>query len=637
MKRASSFDDAVRRTYVLRGPVEARICRDSHGAAFKRSYVGTFSEIFGVSVRLSPLVWRRRQRVWHAAVAPYGYQVGIFVMARARLAFTARRSPVLGTKGAVASSQSLATHIGARILKRGGNAVDAAVAVAAALAVTEPCSCGLGGDCFMLFYDSSSKIVKGLNGSGRCPAELTLNRAMAETGRGPSETLPNRHPHTVTVPGAAAAWDDAVSKWGSGVLTLSQILDPAARLAEEGFPVGPVTAYHWNEGLAALDGSAGGGELRAPGERRAPRCGEVFRNPGMACTLRELGEGGQHAFYGGRVGRAIVEVLALAGGVLSMDDLAMHESTFPEPISVDYKGVRVFEVPPNGQGITALLALNILAELEQQHTRSPKLHALIWRAQALRLAFSDTRYYCADPDVVDVPVVQLLSREYARELSKLFDPQSACRQLQHGHPAAQSCTVSFQVVDDAGNAVSMVVSNYEGFGTGLVPTGCGFTLQNRGLNFSLDAAHPNCLAPSAHPLPFSLMSNRPYHTIIPCMATVAATGELYATLTNMGRFMQPQGHLQLLCHLLRGVDPQTAVDMPRFCITDIDGGRRVDIEDGTPDEVVESLRRRGHDVRVLSGHSRAQFGRAQIILRDGTSGVLWCGSDGRADGMAIAF
>ncbi|CAM9583466.1 unnamed protein product [Scytosiphon promiscuus] len=402
---------------------------------------------------------------------------------------------------------------------------------------------------------------------------------------------------------------------------------------------------------------------------RPPSSGEVFRNPDMAGVLRELGSGGKEAFYAGRIGEAMVDVLQEMGGLLTADDLKDHTTAFVEPISVEFAGTRVYEVPPNGQGIAALLALNILKELgvvdgsnEQQQggkggeEEAAYLHRLI---EVLRLAFADTRWYCADMDKAEVPVKELLGKAYAAERAGLFDPARASVDVKKGSPTKSSCTVSFQVVDDQGNAVSFVNSNYLGFGSGIVPEGCGFTLQSRGCNFSLDPEHPNVLAPC----------KRPYHTIIPCMVTSEETGELFATMTNMGGFMQPQGHVQLLSNLLlRGMDPQAAIDAPRFCIRnglangaiaiepwsshddalssretskgdcggdEGDGGRG----EGGYEAVVEKLRRMGHDVRVVRGHARVEMGRAQIIQRkmSGDTPVLWCGSDGRADGCAIAW
>eukprot|EP00903_Cladosiphon_okamuranus_P010718 g10130.t1 len=588
---------------------------------------------------------------------------------KAMLDFQARRSPVMGTHAAVSTSQPLATDIGARILRAGGNAVDAAVAISSALCVLEPCSTGLGGDMFMLYYEASSKKVHAVNGSGTAPAALTLERCMADLAKSTTSAttdstpcaatkmceIPAHHPHSVTVPGAAAGWCDAVSKFGSGALKLSQLMEPAALLAEEGFPVSPITAHHWGLCAYQLETGPNKGTALLNPNGKAPSSGEVFRNPDMAGVLRELGAGGKEAFYGGRIGEAVVKVLRDMGGVLTVEDLKAHTTAFVDPISVEFAGVRVYEAPPNGQGIAALLALNILKELgvvedaknEGGEGEAAYLHRLI---EVLRLAFADTRWYCADMDKANVPVEELLGQPYAAERARLFNPARASADVKKGSPTKSSCTVSFQVVDDQGNAVSFVNSNYLGFGSGIVPEGCGFSLQSRGSNFCLDPDHPNVLAPG----------KRPYHTIIPCMVTSEDTGELFATMTNMGGFMQPQGHVQLLSNLLlRGMDPQAAIDAPRFCIRDGMANGAVALEpwssqsatdncqtsEGTGGEgggyeaVVAELRRLGHDIRVVRGHHRVEMGRAQIIQRkmSGDTQVLWCGSDGRADGCALAW
>ncbi|GAB4456448.1 MAG: gamma-glutamyltransferase family protein [Anaerolineales bacterium] len=545
-------------------------------------------------------------------------------------AFTSRRSPVYSRRGIVATSQPLATAAGLEILAKGGNAADAAVAAGAALNVTEPTSTGIGGDMFALFYSADTGKVTALNGSGAAPSALTLDRLKKEGLL--AETLPPFHAHTVTVPGACAGWCDLIAKHGS--LPLTEILAPAIRLAEEGFPVAPLTAHFWARGAERqLKSAPNGGELTLNG--RAPKAGELFRNPGLARTFKAVAEGGASAFYQGAIAESIVGVIKEAGGCLTMDDLASHTSTWEEPISVIYRGLRVYECPPNGQGITALIALNILegfdlASLEA--LSAEKMHLMI---EALRLAFADARWYVADPKFSNVPVKELLSKEYAAERRKLLDPQRATVDQKRGAPVASSNTVYLSVVDQWGNACSFINSNYMGFGTGIVPKGWGFTLQNRGHNFSLDPNHPNCLAPR----------KRPYHTIIPAMVTrlpsPAGRGaggeveELYASYGVMGGFMQPQGHVQVLSALHdAGLDPQSALDLPRFCIDVDEAGGRVAIEEGMPKETLDALQKMGHPVYEVTGYERALFGRGQVILRDPETGVLCGGSDPRADGYA---
>ncbi len=557
--------------------------------------------------------------------------------------YPSRRSPVMGRDGMVASSQPLATAAGLEILARGGNAADAAVAVAAALNVTEPTSTGIGGDMFALYYEAATGQITALNGSGRAPAALTLGRLQAEgfldnlepsTVHRPLSTvptLPPYHPYTVTVPGACAGWCDLLARYGT--LGLPAVLAPAIRLAEEGFPVAPVTAYFWQRAAERqLQSALNGGEMTLQG--RGPRPGELFRNPGLARTLRAVAEGGKRAFYEGEIAEAIVATLRQAGGCLTLDDLAAHTSTWDEPISVTYGDLRLWECPPNGQGITTLLALNILEgfDLPADPLHPDRLHLEI---EALRLAFADTRWYVADPRHPQTSEVwktsevypALLSKAYAAERRRLLDPRRATLDQKRGVPLAASDTVYFCVVDRWGNACSFINSNYMGFGTGIVPKGWGFTLQNRGHNFSLDPAHPNALAPG----------KRPYHTIIPALITRRDDGSLVGPMGVMGGFMQPQGHVQVFLALAQGLDPQTALDLPRFCIEDGTAGGGVALEEGISGETLADLAGRGHPVRRVTGWERALFGRGQVILRDPQTGVLIGGSDPRADGCAMTL
>jgi gamma-glutamyltranspeptidase/glutathione hydrolase len=536
--------------------------------------------------------------------------------------FTSRRSPVYGRNGIVATSQPLATAAGLEMLALGGNAADAAVAAAAALNVTEPTSTGIGGDMFALYFDADTKQVTALNGSGRAPSALDLAQLARD---GITDELPPFHAHTVTVPGACAGWFDLVERHGS--LPMADILVPAIRLASDGFPVAPLTSYFWKRGAGRqLQSAPNGHELTLDG--RGPEPGEIFRNPGLARTFSVIAEKGKAAFYEGEIAASIVAVLKQVGGRMTESDLAEHVSTWESPISADYRGLRVYECPPNGQGLAALLALNILdgfdlAPLAFLSTK--RLHLVI---EALRLAFADARWYVADLAFNDIPLAQLLSKSYADERRKLIDTQHATRNIMRGTPVSSSDTVYLSVVDQWGNACSFINSNYMGFGTGIVPKGWGFTLQNRGHNFSLDPKHPNALAPR----------KRPYHTIIPAMVTRASDGSLYASYGVMGGFMQPQGHVQVLSALVDdGLDPQSALDLPRFCIDADQAGGRVAIEEGMPEETFAGLEKLGHPLYKVHGYERALFGRGQVILRDPVTGVLCAGSDPRADGCAMAL
>ncbi|KAG7374117.1 gamma-glutamyltranspeptidase [Nitzschia inconspicua] len=553
--------------------------------------------------------------------------------------FVSRRSPVLCRNGCVASSQPLASSIGVDLLKQGANAAEAAIAVAAALNVTEPCSCGLGGDMFCLYYDASKREVFAINGSGKSPTALNLEVLQQDCPSSDEQGKINIDKfrfsaHAVSVPGAAQGYEDLLKRHGSGKFSLSDLLEPAAKLAEEGFPVGPITSYHWCSGIDQIRSWMKADEsvpLTVDGTS-GPKPGEIFRNADMARILRQLGsKGAKEGFYEGFAGQAIVDAVQKHGGVMTLDDLKDHTSTFPNPISAQYREVNLWQIPPNGQGIAGLIALKGLNSLEQQRKcpdispgNADSYHAMI---EMMRLGFADARQYVCDPNCMNISSDFLLdSDRVEKRACHLFDKTKATIA---GTPLPSSCTVSFQVVDGAGNAISFVNSNFMGFGTGIVPHGCGFTLQNRGFGFSVEPGHPNAVAPR----------KRPYHTIIPGMLTFADTNQLYATISNMGGNMQPQGHVQLTVGMVAGgLDPQAAIDFPRFCIADGTQGGQVHMEGEVEEEVVEELKSRGHDIcSGIVGHGRAVFGRAQIIKRDRKTGVLWAGSDGRADGCAIGF
>lgn len=537
--------------------------------------------------------------------------------------YISRRSPVVGTGGMVASSQPLATQAGISVLAAGGNAADAAIATAAALQVTQPCSTGLGGDCFCLYYEKEGGRVLALNGSGRSPAALTLERARRETG---GKVLPDFHPFTVTVPGAPRAWEDLSRRLGR--LPLERALAPAVRMAEEGFAVAPLTAQWWQLGAAAqLARHRHGGELMIDG--RGPRAGERIRLPELASSLRSLGEEGSRPFYEGRIAEAIVAAVREAGGLLAIEDLTAHTSEWVHPISTEYRGAQIWECPPNGQGLAVLLALSILRHLPVlEHPPSDPLrwHLLI---EAMRLAFADTARCVSDPDFSRIPLDELLSDGYASERARLVSLSRANRAPEPGVyslPSAGGDTVYFAVVDSEGNGCSFINSNFMGFGTGIVPKGCGYSLQNRGRGFLLDPGHANCLAPR----------KRPYHTIIPALATDQASGSLLAVFGVMGAMMQAQAHLQVACALLDDeLDPQSALDRPRFQLEEGHADAPILVEEGMRVDVIQELGRLGHAPRVVSGSARSDFGLGQIILREEES--WWAGSDPRGDGCALSL
>ncbi|KDE83800.1 gamma-glutamyltransferase [Aspergillus oryzae 100-8] len=585
--------------------------------------------------------------------------------------FTSRRSTVHSTNGIVTCTQPLAAAAGQRILQQGGNAADAAIAVAAALNITEPSSTGIGGDMFCLFYDVKTKRVHSLNGSGRYPANATLEKIRKDLNVGPNDagTIPMKSVHAVTTPGAAAGWVDTIEKFGSGKLSLEQILLPAIELGENGFPVSELSSFFWREGEDLLrQASPNAHEMLKPDQKakdgvRSPLPGEILKNPTLAQTFRSLAANGKKGFYEGRVAEELVKVVQDLGGYLTLEDLKSHAeigTQETEAISLkftgqsiaekqtagtdgeDNQGVEIWEHPPNGQGIVALMALGILEELEKmgkipkfteaQHNSAEYLHAVI---ESLRIAFADASWWVTDPDVEKVPTSELISPAYLAERAKLFNPDKATDILDHGSPAHNHCdTVYFAVTDKEGNGISFINSNYAGFGSGIIPKGCGFTLQNRGANFSLVPGHPNALAPR----------KRPYHTIIPAMITNVSDGSLHSVYGVMGGFMQPQGHVQVLLNMLAfNYHPQAALDSPRICIAagSPELGKPVDrsvyVEEGISDEAVEGLKRLGHQVKVLKGWERGMFGRGQIIRCHYDDGqlVYSAGSDQRGDGMAI--
>lgn len=538
-----------------------------------------------------------------------------------QLTFNSRRSPVLARGGMCASSQPLASAAGITTLEKGGSAVDAAVAMAAALNVTEPTSTGIGGDCFALVYTAADQRVTALNGSGRAPAGLTLARVNAQ---GFTQHLPPYHPDTITVPGACAAWVDLVERFGR--LSLAEVLSPAIHLANQGFPVAPLTAYFWQRGAEnQLSRALNGQEMTLNG--RGPQAGELFYNHGLAKTLQTVAEGGKAAYYQGKIAESIAATIQQAGGCMTQADLAAHTSTWEEPLSVNYRDLRIWECPPNGQGLAALLGLNLMAGFDLQGMEPLSSDRLHLEIEAMRLAFADAFRFIADPAFSQIPLKELLSAEYSEQRRSLINPLRAAENVKHGFPIATSDTVYLCAVDGEGNACSLINSNYMGFGTGIVPVGWGFTLQNRGHNFSLDPNHPNVLAPG----------KRPYHTIIPAMITRQKDDSLYGPFGVMGGFMQPQGHLQVALALANDqLDPQEALNLPRFCIQPEDPASPILVEEGIPTETLKELESQGHPLKLVQGMARATFGRGQIIRRD-ANGVLWGGSDPRADGCAMAL
>ncbi|KAK1922255.1 putative lincomycin-condensing protein lmbA [Papiliotrema laurentii] len=563
--------------------------------------------------------------------------------------FPSRRSSIFSTKGAVATSQPLACQAGVEILNKGGNAADAAVATAAALNVTEPSCTGIGGDIFCLFYDAKTKTVRGVNGSGRSPKALTLEHLRSQGITGDSIPLDNLN--SVTVPGAAAGWIKTIEEFGSGKLSMEEVLAPAIRMAREGVPTHEINSAQWQSSEKLLKrASPNWREMMGPNDS-APLPSHITTHPELADTFEAVAKHGHDGFYKGRIAQAIVDLVQSGGGVLTVEDLAECQADVIQPIKYDYKvgqtgdkGVTLWECPPNGQGLTALIALGIVEGIEElhgidilelEHNSTQYLHILI---EALRLAFADTQYYVTDPEFEHVPVSELLDKEYLKKRAALIDLTQAS-QVKHGNPINCTDTVYLSTADQDGNACSFIASNYAGFGTGAIPKGTGFTLQDRGAGFVLREGHPNCVKGG----------KRPYHTIIPGMVT--RNDDLLMSFGVMGGFMQPQGHLQVLLNKLRGLTAQASLDAPRFCISAglPDAGTanaqnagnvnsEIWFEDGIPREVVEELRSMGHICEIALGYDRKIAGKGQLIqaVQDPSGRRVWaCGSDLRGDGIAL--
>lgn len=527
----------------------------------------------------------------------------------------AQRSVVMAPHGMVASSQPLATLSGYRALAKGGNAIDAAVAMVATLSVVEPYNVGIGGDAFALIYLAKEKRLVGLNGSGRAPYGASIS---AYRERGLKE-IPERGIHAVTVPGALHAWNEALARYGS--LKLSEVLEDAISYAEEGFPVSEVIAGEWQEVEALLRSSPGGSRTYLI-DGKAPRAGQRFRNPKIARTYRAIAAGGIDVFYGGEVGEAILQTSREHHGFLSRQDLLDHRSTWVAPLSTDYRRYTVYELPPNGQGLTALQMLNILEGYDIArlgHNTPSYLHLLI---EAKKKAFEDRNRFITDPDFERIPVEELLSKEYARRVRETIDPRNPSSSPPPVALPRASETVYVTAVDKDRNAASFISSLFMHFGSGIVVKGTGIVLQNRGCSFCLDPTHPNRLEPH----------KRPLHTLIPAM--VFKDGTFLLSFGVMGGEMQPQGHVQFLINLIDfGMNLQEALDAPRIRHLN---GKEVYLEEGIPEEVARGLAERGHSI---SGKPAAvnQVGGGQAIFADPEEHVLLGASDRRKDGCAIGY
>jgi len=538
----------------------------------------------------------------------------------------ATRSVVWATHGMVAAAQPLAVQVGIDVLKKGGTAVDAAIAVNACLGLMEPTANGMGGDLFAIVWDPKTHKLYGLNAAGRAPLALTADQVPADE----KGTIPLYSPYAWTVPGCVGGWAALHDKFGK--LPLSELLEPAARYAEQGFPLSLVIAGDWERSLARFSEKPGFKDVFMPGGR-SPHEGEIFKNPALAKTLRMVGAGGRDAYYAGPISEAIVRYSEANGGFFSLEDFAKNQPEWVEPISTTYRHHVIWELPPPGQGLAALEMLNILETFDLRGMG--RASADFWHVmvEAKKLAFADRARYYGDPEFAKIPVEKLLSKEYARERAKRIHMKRAATQDFPGDPTALglSETTYLCTGDSDGMMVSLIQSNYTGFGSGYVIPELGFGIQNRGALFSLHKGHPNYLEPG----------KRPFHTIIP--AFVTKDGEPLMAFGLMGGDMQPQGHAQVITNIIDfGMNLQEAGDALRFHhngsseptgTTMVNGGE-LHLEFGLPREVLEDLRRRGH--RITPEHVAA-FGGYQAIWRNPETGAYAGATEYRKDGCAIGY
>jgi gamma-glutamyltranspeptidase/glutathione hydrolase len=570
----------------------------------------------------------------------------------------ATRSEVLATHGMVCTSVPAAAEVGVEILKRGGSAVDAAIAANATLGLMEPVSSGIGGDLFAIVYSAKQNKLYGINGSGRSPLGLSYDAMKSELAKLQSETIPPRGMLPISVPGCVDAWAELHKKFGK--LKLSEDLAPAIRYAEEGFPVPDLIAYYWAFGPRLYKGLPGAflETYTLDGKGRTPAKGDIFKNPDLAKTLRLIGGKGRDAFYKGEVADKIDAFMRANGGFLRKADFENHSSTWVEPVSVNYRGYDVFELPPNGQGIAALQMLNILEgfDLRAMGRNSPEtLHTMI---EAKKIVWADRAKFYADPAFAKIPLTGLLSKDYAAERRKLIDRDRAAKQVEAGNPPNgagapprrsaqistrgragsssvidQGDTIYMCTADDEGNMVSLIQSNYRGMGSGIVVPGLGFMFQDRGELFSMDPQHANVYA----------SGKRPFHTIIP--GFVMKDGKPWEAFGVMGGGMQPQGHVQVLTNQIDfGLNVQEAGDASRWQHEGdneptgekmTESGGYVNVESGIPYETVRALRKKGHDVRFDVGG----YGGYQAIKVEMHNGrrVYVGASESRKDGMAAGY
>ncbi|MBD3676067.1 MAG: gamma-glutamyltransferase [Planctomycetaceae bacterium] len=535
------------------------------------------------------------------------------------------RSVQMASHGMVATSHPLAAQVGLDILQSGGNAADAGVATSAMMGLVEPMSCGIGGDLFVIYWDHAKQSLTGLNASGRSPQHLTrdlfLEREISQ--------IPLNSPLSWSVPGCVDGWQELLNRHGSR--SLKELLAPSIQTAQEGFPVPEVIAGYWSSAANALSKWPGSAHTYLPGGA-PPAEGALFKNPELAESYRLIAEQGIQAFYEGPITEKILACSDDVGGFLSHADFTEHTSEWIDPVSTNYRGYDVWELPPNGQGIAALEILNIL---EQHNIAAMGPKSVDWIhlfTEAKKLAFADRARFYADMSMADVPVEELISKEYARRQNQRIDMQKAATNVAPGDPRlSMGDTIYLTVVDKDRNCCSLIQSNFHGFGSKIAPPGVGFVMQNRGALFTLEVDHPNVYEPG----------KRPFHTIIPAMVT--KDGKPWFCFGVMGGDMQPQGHVQVLVNMLDfGMNVQMAGDLARVSHTgsptptglpEEEGGGELLVEPGIDDETIRQLEQRGHRVRRAVG----AFGGYQGIRIDPETNILHGATESRKDGAVVGY
>lgn len=534
----------------------------------------------------------------------------------------ATRSEVISQHGMAATSHPLATQVALDILKKGGSAVDAAIAANACLGLMEPTGCGIGGDLFAIEWDAKTNKLHGLNASGRSPRSLT-REILIQKG---ITRIPPYGPLPVSVPGAVDGWDQLHKKFGR--LPFAEILQPAITYAENGFPVTELISFYLAAAARNLSKYEGFSEVYMP-TGKTPAKGEIFRNPKLAATYRKIATGGRDAFYKGDIAQSISGYMKKQGGFLSYEDLATHTSEWIDPVSTNYRGYDVWELPPNGQGIAALQMLNILELHDIKKMGFGSAEYIHLFTEAKKVVFEDRAKYYADMAFARIPVSTLISKEYARERNKLIHPERAAKSYDPGELKAPE-TIYLTVADTEGNMVSLIQSNYRGMGSGMTPAGLGFVLQDRGEMFMLDPGHNNTYAPG----------KRPFHTIIPCFIT--KDGKPWVSFGVMGGAMQPQGHVQVVVNLIDfGMNLQEAGDAPRIqhegssepTGEKMTSGGELYLESGFDYEVIRRLVMKGHHISYNIGG----YGGYQAIMRDENNKVYLGASESRKDGQAAGY